>query len=409
MLKIRDIEAPYTLQRWVGILSGTVSTVIAAVNAVGVVVAGTPPGRVLFEPAVFFILAIAGLFYFSAAADRKVLRGIQVFAYVLAAIFTAAGEEPGNLTGFLFAIFAVLLYNEYGPAGSRLRSSAVFTVFYLVLSTVLAKRVSFGVTVNVFVFVSGVVAMYGLVVYRQLTIRRKHAETLEQRVQERTQELQDKTDALGEALRQRDTLIQEMHHRIGNGLQLLASYVSLQQSDTGNPADRTILRETETRIQSIAQVHATLHASHQLESLPIAEYATALAADLHAVYYSQLQITTDVQTDTNASIDFVLPLALIISELVTNAVKHGRSADGIAHVTLTIRSQDDRLLVEVKDTGPGFPEEGSAGTGSQMTDALVDQNQGSVTRRNENGAVVVVSFPIESVSRPTGITEVGTE
>ncbi|HKJ85515.1 MAG TPA: hypothetical protein VKA06_05535, partial [Spirochaetia bacterium] len=202
MLKIRDIEAPYTLQRWIGMLSGSVSTLIAAVNAVGIVSAGTPPGRVLFEPAVYFILAIAVLFFVSAAADSRALRGIQVFAYILAAIFTAAGEEPGNLTGFLFAIFAILLYNEYGPAGSRLRSSAVFTVFYLVLSTLLAKRVSFGVTVNVFVFVTGVVTMYGLVVYRQLMIRRKQTETLEQRVQERTQELQAKTDALAQALKQ---------------------------------------------------------------------------------------------------------------------------------------------------------------------------------------------------------------
>jgi len=400
MLKIRDIEAPYTLQRWIGMLSGSVSTLIAAVNAVGIVSAGTPPGRVLFEPAVYFILAIAVLFFVSAAADSKALRGIQVSAYVLAAVFTAAGEEPGNLTGFLFAIFAILLYNEYGPAGSRLRSSAVFTVFYLVLSTLLAKRVSFGVTVNVFVFVTGVVTMYGLVVYRQLMIRRKQTETLEQRVQERTQELQAKTDALAQALKQRDTLIQEMHHRIGNGLQLLASYVSLQRSDMDDPAVSTVLRETETRIQSIAQVHATLHASHQLESLPIAEYATALATDLRSAYYSQLQITTDVQTGIDARIDFVLPLALIISELVTNAVKHGRSADGVAHVTLTIRSQDDRLLMEVRDTGSGFPEELTYRIGSEMTDELVKQTGGTIRRTNEDGAVIVVSFPMESFSRP---------
>ncbi len=399
MLQIRDIEAPYTLQRWVGILSGSVSAIIAAINAVGIVSEGTPPVLVLFEPAVFFILAIAGLFFVSAAADRKVLRGIQVFAYVLAAIFTAAGEEQGNLTGFLFAIFAILLYNEYGPAGTRLRSSAVFAVFYVILSTLLANRVSIAVTINVFVFVSGVVAMYGLVVYRQLTIRRKHAETLEQRVQERTRELQAQTNALEKAVRQRDTLIQEMHHRIGNGLQLLASYVSLQQSQTENPAEATVLRETETRIQSIAQVHATLHDSHQLESLPIGDYANALAADLHGVYYSQLRITTDVQTDTEAGIDFVLPLALIISELVTNAVKHGRSSDGIADVTLTIRSQGDRLLIEVRDAGPGFPDESKLRIGSEMTDQLVKQNEGSITRTNDNGATILISFPVQSVSR----------
>ncbi|MFW6289235.1 MAG: hypothetical protein ACOC2Q_05585, partial [Spirochaetota bacterium] len=216
MLKIRDIEAPYTLQRWIGILSGTVAAVIAAINAVVLVSAGTPPVRVLFEPAVFFILAISALFFLSAAADRKVLRGIQIFAYVLAAIFTAAGEEPGNLTGFLFAIFAILLYNEYGPAGTRLRSSAVFAVFYIVLSTLLAQRVDWTLGLSVFVFVSGVVSMYGLVVYRQLTIRRKQTETLELRVRERTRDLQAKTDALAKALKQRDTLIHEMHHRIGN-------------------------------------------------------------------------------------------------------------------------------------------------------------------------------------------------
>lgn len=409
MLKIQDLEAPYTLQRWVGILSGTVAAIIAAINAVVLVSAGTPPVRVLFEPAVFFILAISALFFLSAAADRKVLRGIQIFAYVLAAIFTAAGEEPGNLTGFLFAIFAILLYNEYGPAGTRLRSSAVFAVFYIVLSTLLAQRVDWTLGLSVFVFVSGVVSMYGLVVYRQLTIRRKQTETLELRVRERTRDLQAKTDALAKALKQRDTLIHEMHHRIGNGLQLLASYVSLQQSEMDNPVARTILLETETRIQSVAQVHATLHESQQLESLPIGDYVNALAADLHAVYYSQLRIMTDVQTDIDASIDFILPLALIISELVTNAVKHGASSDGVAHVTITIRSHDDRLLVEVSDAGAGFADETKSRIGSEMTDELVRQNEGHITRGNGVGAVVVVSFPLASVSRPGTITELVNE
>jgi len=250
--------------------------------------------------------------------------------------------------------------------------------------------------------------MYGLVVYRQITIRRRQTETLEKKVRERTHELEARTVALAEALKQRDTLVREMHHRIGNGLQLLASYVSLQQAELDDPADRTILHETETRIQSVAQVHATLHASHQLETMPIAEYANALAADLHASYPGELRIMADVQTDIDAGIDFVLPLALIVNELVTNAVKHGKSPDGIAYVTLTIQSHDDRLLLEVKDSGPGFPDGSTSRIGSEMTNELVRQSNGTTRRSNDEGAVVTVSFPMESVSRQRTTTDTET-
>jgi two-component sensor histidine kinase len=387
----------------VGILSFAASAIIAVINAIVLVLDGTPVATVVFEPAVLFILAIALMFLVSALKDSGLLRGIQILAYVTAAIFTAAGEEPGNLTGFLFAIFAVLLFNEYGEPGKRFKPSVVFAVGYVLLSTLLAERVGWALAVSVFVFVSGVVTMYGLVVYRQLTIRRNYERDLEARIEERTTELRETANTLrrtvedrDQALHQRNLLIQEIHHRVGNSLQILASYVSMQADTASTVADQ-VMKETELRIQAIAEVHGTLYSLQQFSHLPLDDYARELCFDIERAYEGSVSLETEINTDTSAHIDFVMSFGIALNELMTNSVKHGQSDSGVAEIQVRLFVRAGQLHVAVSDHGPGFPDRIERKLGTEVIDGLFEQIGGQIRRFNQGGAVVEAVFPMARV------------
>ncbi len=214
---------------------------------------------------------------------------------------------------------------------------------------------------------------------------------LERLVAERTSELQ-------EALVQRDTMLQEIHHRVGNSLQLLSSFISLQQDEVEDE-QRQILKETELRVHAIADVHATLYSQHQLSHLPLAMYAGDLISDMQIAYRSEADITASISADIEAHIDFAISFGVILNELVTNAAKHGGAPAQRSRVEVELDDSGRILRLVVRDHGAGFDAAGGTGVGTEVVEQLVQQNKGEIVRRSDSGAVVVVSFPHEAVVR----------
>ncbi len=391
-----DSFSNYSLQRWVALLSGSACAVIVGINSFGLATDGAPLERIPTHPTVLFIAILAMMFFFSGAKDSRVLRGVQIVAYLLGGVFTAIEAPRGDLTSSLFAIFGMLLYNEYGKPGGRTVVSVVGGIVYVIFLMLVGEGSADPLyTADAIVFVSAVVALYGLLAYRQTMIRRKHADELEIKVEQRTAELR-------EAVLQRDTMLQEIHHRVGNSLQLLASFVSLQQEGTSRD-EQQILRETELRVHAIADVHATLYSQHQLSHLPLSEYAYDLVSDMQIAYRSEAEITLQCDLSMEAHIDFAISFGIIVNELVTNAAKHGGTKYDRARIEVSLGSGGADLIVTVRDSGTGFSEEFQAGIGTEVVDQLVHQNDGTIERRSENGAIVQITFPLSSVVRDAPI------
>ena len=402
---IQQVTSRFSLQRLVAYVTCIGALAVSCVNYVALrnlyLLSSV---HALLHPSVLWVLGFAVAFLLTALFDSWIARGCQVLVFVFAGLVTAIQPVTGNLTSAVFIVFAMVLLNEYV---SQRRAAIIAGAVGAVYVFSLAIGIDTGTAsvlltlINLLVLVSVVVILFGLISYRQHQIRKEHESMLERLVAERTSELQ-------EALVQRDTMLQEIHHRVGNSLQLLSSFISLQQDEVEDE-QRQILKETELRVHAIADVHATLYSQHQLSHLPLAMYAGDLISDMQIAYRSEADITASISADIEAHIDFAISFGVILNELVTNAAKHGGAPAQRSRVEVELDDSGRILRLVVRDHGAGFDAAGGTGVGTEVVEQLVQQNKGEIVRRSDSGAVVVVTFPHETVirDRPLRVAQTG--
>jgi two-component sensor histidine kinase len=192
----------------------------------------------------------------------------------------------------------------------------------------------------------------------------------------------------------KELLMQEVHHRVKNSLQLVRGILSLQARGTIHPEAKIALNDAATRILTVADVHQHLYQGLSTAEVDIQQYLKDLARDLSK---SLLDQAPDRSVNVTApsliwSAEKIIGLGLIVAELVTNAIKYG---DGPVIIELTVKPDQTTLLV-VEDGGKGFPETfemgDGGGLGSKLITSLVRPDEGSVTvdRSVPHGRVVVV-------------------
>jgi len=218
--------------------------------------------------------------------------------------------------------------------------------------------------------------------------RRKRAEEdlrtlnaeLERRVSERTTQL-------AASLAEKEVLLQEIHHRVKNNLQVVCGLLQLQAGQTNDPTVRALLKESESRVKSMALVHQTLYQS-DLANIDFGHYAAKLTSTLFRSYNidpSRIALTLDA-ADAKVSADIAVPCGLIINELITNALKYAFPEGGPGEVRVALCREDDgSLALSVSDNGVGFPPGLDFGKGStlglKLVFNLVDQLGGVIERR----------------------------
>jgi two-component sensor histidine kinase len=179
----------------------------------------------------------------------------------------------------------------------------------------------------------------------------------------------------------KDMLMQEVHHRVKNSLQLVRGVLSLQARATDHPATKAALTAAASRIMTVADVHQHLYQGHSTAEIHVGRYIEDLAKDL-----ATSLIGPDSARHIHArAADVIWPsekattLGLIITELVTNAIKYG---EGDVSITFSIGPDGDGELV-VEDQGKGFPEDfglgRGTGLGSKLVTSLIREEEGSIT------------------------------
>lgn len=180
-------------------------------------------------------------------------------------------------------------------------------------------------------------------------------------------------DRLREALAARERLLREAEHRIKNSLQMVAGLLRLQSGRVEEPAAREALEAATARVQAVAEAHRALQMSPDLRSVRLADMLRELAAGA-SVQLPGTDIRILAPEDLTLDAERAIPLALILSELVADALRHERP-EGAAHpVRLEAWVEAGRLVVAVADGGIGLPAGSSAGRlGATVVRALAKQ------------------------------------
>jgi two-component sensor histidine kinase len=201
--------------------------------------------------------------------------------------------------------------------------------------------------------------------------------------------LKQERDRLAQSLAEKEVLINEVHHRVKNNLQVIASLLRLQSVGVSDPAVAEPLRCSQHRVESMAQIHEQLYQS-SVGQVELARQASMLLSNLFDAYGVDLaRVTGRVEIAPRASgaplvlnANEAIPTGLILNELISNALKHAFADGRAGTLTVTGGVREGWVTIEVSDNGAGVPREvdilHSPSLGLQIVGILVRQLKGTV-------------------------------
>ena len=168
-------------------------------------------------------------------------------------------------------------------------------------------------------------------------------------------ELENYKNTLEKALREKEILLQEIHHRLKNNLAIVSGLLELQALKNDNEHDMAVIIEARNRIHSIAMVHEQLYKDMDFSHINPKEYYRKLLKKLQSNTISdERDIFYDLKFDVNRiNINRAVPLGLLINELFTNSIKHAFTGKK-GFLKLHFTQNDDHIRVYYEDNGPGF-------------------------------------------------------
>ncbi len=196
-------------------------------------------------------------------------------------------------------------------------------------------------------------------------------------------------------------LLQEIHHRVKNNLQVIASLINLQCDQINDDAARAALMVCRTRVQTIALVHEQLYSSRDYACIPFAAYATQLARNIFAASGAddRIALTFDI-SPVSLTVDKAVPCGLILNELLTNTIKHAFPGSKTGAVEVHLSCHDGEVVLVVSDNGVGsasVPSPNSTSLGLQLVSTLASQLDGRVTMSRVVGTRSELRFPLTSL------------
>lgn len=156
-------------------------------------------------------------------------------------------------------------------------------------------------------------------------------------------------------LKQKEILLQEVHHRVKNNLQIVVSLINLQSTKIENEDIKVIFNENARRIRSIASVHELLYSTKDFANVSAKDYVEQL---IEAIKASQSNpnlsaIINHEIKDIKISLDKAIPLGLIVNEIITNSIKHSAIQNKV-QINVNLQKNENKIEVEAHDNGKGF-------------------------------------------------------
>jgi two-component sensor histidine kinase len=193
--------------------------------------------------------------------------------------------------------------------------------------------------------------------------------------------------------------LREIHHRVKNNLQIVSSLLFLRSTYTHDPETLAILKESQSRVRSIALIHEKLYRSPEITRIDFSEYVRDLVSDLFHTYGVREEVVAVSMKieDVSLETDTAIPCGLIINELVSNVLKHAFPDQAKGRVTIELAAVGSKLFaLQVRDDGVGLAPDYDWRTGSSLGLKLVEdltrQMEGAMAVHVDGGTTFRITF-----------------
>src|SRR5208283_3825108 len=158
-----------------------------------------------------------------------------------------------------------------------------------------------------------------------------------------------------QSLKEKESLLREIHHRVKNNMAVVSSLLSLQARTIRDATVRSLFEESQQRVKSMALVHEKLYQTKNLASINFENYIKSIISEIISLYRIDTSaITVEIKIeDIELDLESAIPCGLIINELLTNAFKYAFSDNRRGTISLDFTKTDNAYTLSIKDNGVG--------------------------------------------------------
>lgn len=197
--------------------------------------------------------------------------------------------------------------------------------------------------------------------------------------------LKTKNDDLRSRHEEKKVMLQEIHHRVKNNLQVIVSLMRLKMHDLEDPAALEQYQDTINRVMAMAKIHEKIYQSNSINKVDLEEYFEDLSRDLLQTYQTDKKVdfSYDIRVD-HMDLDNIVPLALIFNELFSNSLEHAFESIDHPQIKLRLTVFEETLFFQYEDNGKWKENPLSTSFGLELIDTLVNQLDGKLTFNREH-------------------------
>lgn len=208
------------------------------------------------------------------------------------------------------------------------------------------------------------------------------------------------------ALEEKTVLLNELHHRVKNNLQMISSLLNLQASNSNDPHLREVLDECQNRVKAMGLAHQLLYEHKDFSRVDLGEYLTRLTQLLLSAYRARgrrISLQLLLPPDRHyISLGKAIPCGLAVNELVTNAFKHAFPGERHGVITVALAAAEEgHVLLTVGDDGIGLPADFDLATakslGLRLLPLLAEQLHGTLAVEKQAGCLFALHFPTDDL------------
>ncbi len=203
------------------------------------------------------------------------------------------------------------------------------------------------------------------------------------------------------SLKEKETLLQEIHHRVKNNMAVISSLLKLKLESITDKKAKEALQDSQNRVQTMSMIHETLYRSDNLAAIEMQTYLSELGRII-LQGYSVGKINLDIESENILiGVKQASPLGLIVNELITNSCKYAFPEMQESKIKISLRKIEGQIELIYSDNGIGMPEDFSWKNSNTLGLSLVrtlieNQLDGSIDMENKNGTKFIIKFNLET-------------